>query len=184
MRQRNVYVRSQRNVGLVCQRQRRPACSTKWQEQGYDHRMVWTPVKYKTLFDLSNSIVDKWLNSDDELTPETKMGYLRKALDPEAIQTLTISLSHPPFCDFCGDSQPMFVYAATRLGSGVFMDCWRWCACYDCSEFVEDDEWDSIIAKLTIQLRKVLPNVPAFQIQHAVRRALFEFHEYSIRVVQ
>jgi hypothetical protein len=110
------------------------------------------------------------------------MSYKRKELDVVTLQTCRASLDHPPICDFCGDPHPMFIYAASRMSSGLFTDCWRWCACWTCSHAIENREWDLIEATMVIKLRKTMSSmIPATYIMRAVHKALEEFHTYAIR---
>jgi len=109
------------------------------------------------------------------------MNFLKKPLDIHTLDAIKLALGYEPKCDFCGDPNPMYVYGANRMSNGLNRQCWRWCACWTCANHVDNADWDDILAKIVIKLRRMLPNVPAFQIEHTTEVALQEFHSYAIK---
>lgn len=110
------------------------------------------------------------------------MTYKRKLMDAATWQTCRVSMDHPPICDFCGSDQPVFVYAASRMDSGVFVNCWRWCACQYCAHAIENREMDWLESVLVIKIRKTMAlSIPSTYILQAVRKALEEFYTYAIK---
>lgn len=118
------------------------------------------------------------------------MTYLKKILSEEVIEKLTqqlqrteIRLSDTPVCDFCGDSLPMFVYAATRMSTGEPTACWRWCACTACSDAIDMADWVGLKSRVVVRMESLLPKgTPDYAILRAVDRALHEFHITAINV--
>lgn len=113
--------------------------------------------------------------------------YVKKYLDEEAIDGMRLNLaaqerklSPEPVCDFCGDPKPLFVYAAWKMSTGEMRDCWRWCACGDCSHAVDMESWEVIEAKVLHRLHGLLPvSKGSPLILSAVRLAIEEFHRYA-----
>lgn len=121
------------------------------------------------------------------------MSYQKKTLTSEALDGMRIALSvqprrlsNEPVCDFCGAANPVVVYAASRMSTGVERDCWRWCACRDCEHAVDSENFDYIkgklVGKLTAMYRAALGMDMAQEFTaEAVEMALAEFHRYAIR---
>lgn len=109
------------------------------------------------------------------------MRYRRKLIDSETLKTLKSNLTYEPVCDFCSDSHPVFIYAAKQMSTGMEIPCWRWCACWDCAEGIEKDEWEDIRMRLLIKIRHELPEVPPDLLKLAVREALVQFNKYVIQ---
>src|SRR5215470_2741062 len=73
-----------------------------------------------------------------------RASYVRKRLLPDDLDNMRINLpvqkrklSAEPVCDFCGSSDPVFIYAATKSDTDRRL-WWRWCACDLCAEAVEN----------------------------------------------
>jgi hypothetical protein len=114
--------------------------------------------------------------------------YDRKKLAKEDIDTIRqnllhrrVKLSNEPCCDFCGDSSPIWQYAAIRMSTGEYRECWRWLACVDCADAIESDEMGRIEDKLILWLEKKFPEVSQSVLRLIVRHALQEFHLYAKR---
>jgi hypothetical protein len=116
------------------------------------------------------------------------MAYVKKPLTAEdldgmriALSARTLKLSPEPVCDFCGSSEPRFVYAAVRLSTGEFVANWRWCACVDCSEAIDRDDWRVIENKVIAWLRPKFPQIPQKDLRLVAKRALLDFNLYAQR---
>lgn len=109
---------------------------------------------------------------------------LTNAAKAELTETLKVTwpkLSDIPVCDFCGDSAPIFVYAARRMSTGELRACWRWCACEPCSKAIDFGKWNLLNARVTDRLRKMLPEGASDRLLSvAVSMALKEFHDWAV----
>jgi hypothetical protein len=105
------------------------------------------------------------------------MRYLKKRIDDLILRSIRPS----PLCDFCGSVSPAYVYAASRMSTGVVATCWRWTACEICSVFIDTDNWHQIEDRLLEKIKPVLRYVPTALLREVVHLALSEFHQYAIR---
>lgn len=86
--------------------------------------------------------------------------YLKRELDAIDLAQVAHTLQqYPgpklgvgPVCDFCGDAVPKFQYAAKRMSTGEWRDCWRWLACLECSELVDAEKWDEVKLRIKASL--------------------------------
>jgi hypothetical protein len=74
--------------------------------------------------------------------------FLRKELDAPDLGEIMV----PPVCDFCGLNAPQYVYAAPRTSTQQAIRCWRWCACPECVEHVESENFTPLILQITEML--------------------------------
>jgi hypothetical protein len=116
------------------------------------------------------------------------MSYIKKEITEADLDRMRIALSvrslklrPEPSCDFCGSTEPKFVYAAVRLSTGEFVANWRWCACADCSQAVDADNWKLIEDKLIKWLRPKFPGVTKGKLRIVAKRALLDFNLYAER---
>ena len=116
------------------------------------------------------------------------MAYVKRLITAEDLDNMRIALSGrelklrpEPSCDFCGSEKPMFIYAAVRLSTGEFVANWRWCACADCSQAVDADNWKVIEDKLVKWLRPRFPEMARMELRAVAKMALMEFNLYVER---
>lgn len=112
------------------------------------------------------------------------MIYIKKIIVQADIARLTLQLlerpervSDSPVCDFCGEPEPMFIYASWAMSTGEPVACWRWCACSDCSIAVDSLNWDTLLSRITTKVRSMLPaEIEDIVVERSARRALRQFH--------
>lgn len=86
-----------------------------------------------------------------------------------------VKISSEPVCDFCGDSSPVYVYAATRMSTGFRVNCWRWCACVTCSKLVDANDWSGLSERVMARLVPMLPFVVKAVLDEAVQNSVQSF---------
>lgn len=88
--------------------------------------------------------------------------YIKKLLTPEILDGIRINLAGiavkmgaEPVCDFCGTENPVTVYAAHRMSTGVKRSCWRWCACSVCDDLLTENKYDLLLDRMMERLRSM-----------------------------
>jgi hypothetical protein len=129
------------------------------------------------------------------------MTYLKKELDAQALAAIRVNLSTrdqklspEPVCDWCGEAEPVVVYASKRMANGRFQQCWRWIACPRCERMIERENWDALRRRVTARFKKFygakLENrfgqgaISDDLIQDSVKVSLDAFFEYGIQATQ
>ncbi len=97
-----------------------------------------------------------------------------------------------PQCDWCGEAEPVVVYAAKRTTDGRSVPCWRWATCERCDKAVMHDNWDALQRRMASQFKKFFTArlaveypgrpVPDSLINEAIAHSLDDFHQYAIRM--
>lgn len=112
--------------------------------------------------------------------------YVRKRLTFDDITEMRmhlashgIKISNDPSCDFCGDSHPMWVYAAIRMSTGEMVDNWRWSACEDCGATIEAHNWTRIEDKMVDWLKLRFKDAPRDILRIVAKENLKDFHQYA-----
>jgi hypothetical protein len=120
------------------------------------------------------------------------MTYLKKQIDADTIERTRINLSMrdnklspDPVCDFCSDTNPVWVYAASRMASGEARPCWRWMACAGCSRSIDNGNWDKLVRHMVNQFRAIWlkrhgGSVADDLIEKSVRRGLQQFRDWAV----
>lgn len=103
--------------------------------------------------------------------------YLRKQMAARDLASLT---NQPPVCDFCALHAPQWMYAASQTQGGVKVECWRWCACPDCADRVERQDWAALIRAIEEMMHAKLPMIPRLMCRQAADRALGDLHAYGL----
>lgn len=117
------------------------------------------------------------------------MKYQRKFLSAQDLDRMRINLavmvnklSPEPCCDFCGSTNPLYIYAAVRMSTGKWQDNWRWCACNECASDIEQDNWARMEFKQIKWLKGRFPLAGEGVLKSVVREAMSEFMMYAARV--
>ncbi len=89
-----------------------------------------------------------------------------------------------PICDFCGNSLPLWLYAAKRMSTGVEQACWRWAACIDCAEDIENKDWGKLKQRMARALQRfsVSLNADWANLRRAVEVSLQSFWDDVIEI--
>ena len=129
------------------------------------------------------------------------MAYVKELLTAADMDQLRVNLSRrkvklspDPVCDFCGDTHPVWRYAATRMSTGEWQRCWRWLACGPCSNAVDSGDWLVVGRRVRKKLRTMVTVIvmggdgaELFTepiLTASVRAVLREFHEYAEQVAE
>lgn len=111
--------------------------------------------------------------------------YERKALTDDAAAQMR---TQPPICDFCGDSDPQWLYASSRMSTGEMIRCWRWAVCPECAQFVDREQWPELHERLVyvmekeLHLEKFLGGAHSSTlVSAAIWDSLSTFHAYAVR---
>jgi len=121
------------------------------------------------------------------------MTYLKKQLSPfdEALLQATVLAHFPrladhPVCDFCGNDDPEWIYAASRSSIGKTEQVWRWMACATCDNFIGQGRWTELEVRVEAALENLLTgrnvNIPKSSYRAWVKKSLEEFHRYSVKI--
>jgi hypothetical protein len=133
----------------------------------------------------------KMIGEYDRDVARLSLSVRRDVSDPEvnagnAVDTARLSAE--PVCDWCGDSEPVVVYASRRMSTGEDRQCWRWFACERCERMVERGNWDALERKTIARYKKFFGakiqaefgHVPDSLVNEAVASALQQFHDYAV----
>lgn len=82
-----------------------------------------------------------------------------------------------PQCDFCADSKPIVVYAASKMTSGEVKDCWRWLACQACHDAITRNDFDAMEKRAARVFAAGMDGKTAL---FAVKMAMMRFHKEAI----
>jgi len=115
--------------------------------------------------------------------------YRKKHLSETDLDNMRINLvfrryrlSEEPHCDFCGNANPVYCYAAIRMSTGEWKNNWRWCACEECSAAVDNGNWRRVEEKVMKWLKSKFPNTPDDLLRYPIRDAMAEFMIYAAKV--
>ena len=115
--------------------------------------------------------------------------YVKREVTQEDLDNIRINLSvrelklrPEPSCDFCGNVEPKYIYAAIRMSTGEWVSNWRWLACMDCSSCVDKNKWKPIEDKVIRYLRsKGFAAAGDKELRDAARMSIAQFLLYAER---
>ena len=115
-----------------------------------------------------------------------KPRYAKKLLNEKdldamriALSVLDLKLGPEPCCDFCGYTPPMYVFSSSRMSTGEYRRCWRWCACLSCSRYIDAGQFEPIKDKIMEWAASRIPGMSEKSLRNAAEISFNEFIAYA-----